>query len=311
MVKPQLLIWLNHKRYGETLKAIAPELVHVDRWTVQELETIAQNNRARKGDLVSAESARQLMHDANWIDSIYSDEYARKFDQISTNVLPDPELRTKLKTIPAAGANVNAFIDCLGINRPEEKVSPTEFDVIEAELCSRKLGRFTKEKQVRIDRAAAIVSISDGVRVGGARLSKSVLRVSRVRKGLFTKLQYNADGRDEGSQKLISELLPTIALDAVLHDTEHATVACLYNQECVIIQHELTADDLQNARIDIQHVRFARAICLRLSQLTNLPVIKKLASRLTEPTEPTVKLARPRQYPSANHEGKCICVVKP
>ena len=277
-------------------------MVHCDRWRNEELVQFAKVNKGR-GEKASAGLGKSILVDANWANEVYPEAYARKFDAISKNMISDAVLFANASG-KAASAATSEFLGVLGINRPQDATAVGEWAAIMTELKNRKLGNFERDLRVRLDRGASIVSIPDAIRAGDTRLDKSILRIIRVRKSTFQKLQYNHDDRDQVSKTVCKEIFAAIALDALMHDTTHATIACLYDGACIILQQPFTEEHLHNAGIDLQHIRFARCICLRLinsSALTGIH-IDKLAA-IAEPAAAQPKKERPRQFPSANHEG--------
>ena len=278
-------------------------MVHLDRWSDAELVQFAKTNKKR-GEKATAALGKKILEDANWTNQVYEVGYARKFTAMSANAISDDELRANAKADVSTAA-ASDFVGALGINRPRENVSSDEWDSIFAELKARRLGEFRRERRVCLDRGAAVVSTPDAIRAQDSRLEKSVLRVVRVNKTAFRKLQYASDDRDDQSEKVWKDVVAAIALDVMMHDSAHATIACVYETDCVIIQRTFPAEDLHNARIDLQQIRFARSVCLRLLSLSALSDVL-VDDRLTATAEAEgapPKKERPNQFPSANHEG--------
>ena len=185
---------------------VAPQLVHIDRWGDDELLRFARANRKR-GEVATAVIGKSILENANWTRQVYEGVFARKFDTISENAIPDPMLRKNAKTKAATSVTCD-FLAALGINRPRVTVAVGEWAVIMDELRNRHLGVFERSSRVRLDRGAAVVSIPDAIRAKGGRLEKSVLRVVHVRKSAFLKLQYAHDDREKAAKTISQLTLP-------------------------------------------------------------------------------------------------------
>lgn len=251
---------------------------------------------------------------------------------LDTSYTPDKLLSAAKHAVANGGATFEScrqqaqqFQDVLGRNY---KVLKSQQRISKAEMANYIMPAVNKLSKgqtvyrgigtgiVGFDRHSAVVSVLTGYRLPSEGVAAAILVIQNVHTTTLTKLRSHKQCDRAKDAIVTASPVTSISVDAIIHECSCVIYACYDSstQTCEAFERDIPSRRLTQARIDLQHIRFARCVLYTLltkrSATESLTPLQSRLVTLHVPAPPASKKRGKRKFSRTAEGSQCSPLSK-